>query len=115
MNELDAAFADRDAGEEASLAAAKVVHRDDLARVERALATLARSGRPFTANSVDSTVLADGRGDYRRILVATLMSRWSRDGRLVEVHGMPTARALRRSRRGSVLRWWRGAAGAEAA
>ena len=115
VNELEQGFTERDTGEEASLAAATAVHRDDLHRIERALSTLAKSGRPFTANSVDAAILADGEGDYKRLLLATLMSRWARDGRIAEVFDQPQARAIRRSRHGSVLRWWRGISAEEAA
>lgn len=103
-----AGFEAREAGIAANLAGAHKVYDKSRDRIERALGKWTRSGRPFTANSIDAEVLADGEGEYNRLVLASLMSHWAKARKIVEVHGMPQARAIRRARHGSVLRWWRG-------
>lgn len=107
---LGEGFADREAGIEANLAAANVSHRDDLRRVQAAFAICVRSRARFNADVVDKIVLHSDPRPYDRLLLASVMSRAARDGVIVEDFGHPRARSSRRSRRGSVLRWWRAAA-----
>lgn len=111
-SQLDQAYAARSAGQSANLAANTSAWRDGAQRVEVALATLARAGFPFTASSVESTTLADGRGDFDRLVIASCMGTWSRAGKIRESFDQRPVRSLRRSRHGALLRWWVGTAAA---
>ena len=101
---LDLAFADRHAGQDATLAAGTKVHRDDRARVETAVAELARYGLPFTADTVHTALTGD---PYDPNLVSSVMGVWAQDGRITEHHQRPTP-SNRRTRRASRNRWWIG-------
>jgi hypothetical protein len=111
-SELDQAYADRSAGQSANIAANASAWRDGAHRVEVALAVLARAGHPFTASSVESTTLADGAGDFDKLLIASCMGTWSRAGKIRESFDQRPVRSLRRSRHGALLRWWIGTAAA---
>lgn len=106
---LNEGFAAREAGIDANLAAASAGHRDDLRRVREAFAICVRSRARFNADVLDRIVLHADPRPYDRLLIASVMSRAARDGVIVEDLGHPRARSSRRSRRGSVLRWWRAA------
>ena len=115
-NEIERAFADRHAGQEANLAAATAAHRDDRERPPHALAALARSGHVFNSNDVEALVLTDGGGDLNnRNVISSLMGGWAYARKIVEVTDRPPARSLRRCRHGSRVAWWRGTSAEEAA
>lgn len=102
-DQLALALADRHDGQAANLAAGTVAHRDDRARVETAVAVLARSRQPFTADDVHSR-LDD---PYDRNLVSSVLGIWAQRGHLREAE-MRSVPSLSRSRRGSRNRWWVG-------
>jgi hypothetical protein len=107
-DQLPLAFADRHAGQEANLAAAETGHRDDRARVEHAVALLAKSGGAFTADHVHDLLFE---GDpYDRNLVSSVLGVWSARGGVVEVLDRRPVPSRSRSRRASRNRWWVGAA-----
>lgn len=115
MSELDAGRADRDAGIEAVLAGACVVHRKDQDRVETALAVLARSGEPFNADTLNALIREVDPRPFNGLVLAGVMRHWASDGRIVEVWDRRQVQSARRSRHGAPLRWWRGTRAMEAA
>lgn len=104
-SQLQLAFADRQAGVEASLAAAESVLRDDRARVEEVIATLARTGEPWTADHVHEALAGT---EYNRNVVSSAMSYWSRQGWIVTDWTIVPTPSSHRPRHGSRNRWWRG-------
>jgi hypothetical protein len=102
-DQLALALADRHAGQAANLAAGTAVHRDDRGRVETAVAVLARSGQPFTADDVHRRLDEP----YDRNLVSSVLGVWAQRGHLreAELRAVPSQS---RSRRGSRIRWWVG-------
>lgn len=107
-DQLSLALADRHAGQAANLAAGTKVHRDDRARVELAVATLARSGAVFTADHVHRLVADEDMNPYDRNLVSSVLGTWSRDGRIIEDLSRRAVPSANRSRKGSRNKWWRG-------
>jgi hypothetical protein len=106
--QLTLALADRHAGQDANLAAGTTGYRDDRGRVERAVATLARSGAAFTADTVHRLVLQDDETPYCRNLVSSVLGTWARDGRIREDRSLAPVASANRSRRASRNRWWLG-------
>lgn len=95
----------RHQGQTNNLAAGQKVHADDRSRVEVAVAALARSGVPFTADHIH-TRLADG-APYDRNLVSSVIGVWARYGHIREADIRPTA-SSHRERHASRNRWWTG-------
>lgn len=106
--QLRLALDDRHAGQVANLAANTTVHRDDRARVEKAVALLARSGASFTADTVHKVVCHDDPTPYDRNLVSSVLGIQARHGHIVEDTSLRPAASSHRSRRASRNRWWRG-------
>lgn len=106
--QLELALTDRRAGQDANLAAGKAGHRDDTARVEAAIAGLARSGRTFTSNDVHAALARDGGGDYNRNLVSSRMGILAADGVIIRAWDIRPEPAHQRTRKGSRNPWWRG-------
>jgi len=107
-HQLQLALADRHAGQEANLAAGSTVHRDDRGRAEQAVATLARSGAAFTADTVHRLILQNDPAPYCRNLVSSVLGTWARDARIVEDRSLAPVASANRSRRASRNRWWLG-------
>ena len=105
-DQLAFALSDRHAGQAANLAAGTTVHRDDRARVEEAVAFLARSGLPFAADNVHTQL--SGGPDYDRNLVSSVLGVWAQQHWIVE-DSRPATPSAARSRRASRNRWWIGA------
>lgn len=108
-SQLQLALSDRHAGQDACLAAGESGYRDDRARVELAVATLARSGTAFCADTVHRLVEHDDPAQYNRNLVSSVIGVWAATGRIVEDRSLRPVASANRSRRASRNRWWRGA------
>lgn len=108
-DQLQLAYADREAGIEANLAANSTVLRDDRQRVEEAITRLAASGESFTADTLHAEVLRTSPDPYDRNLLASVIGTWSRGHRIVEDWSRRPVASTQRSRHGSRLRWWVGA------
>lgn len=102
------AYDDRHRGQDATLSAGKKSYRDDTDRVEVAIATLARSGVTFNADSVHKEVLRVDPTPYNRNLVSARMGKWTQHGWLEEDFSRRPVPSANRSRKGSRNRWWRG-------
>lgn len=107
-DQLMLALADRRAGQEANLAAGITGHRDDTARVERAIAELVRRGEPFTSNDVHGIVGNDGGGPYDRNIVSSKMGTLARQGVIVHDWTRRPEPAKQRARKGSRNPYWVG-------
>ncbi|GLZ34848.1 hypothetical protein Lesp02_70350 [Lentzea sp. NBRC 105346] len=107
-DQLELAYADRHAGQEANLAAGTAGHRDDRAVVELAVATCARSGAAFTADTVHRLVATVRPNGYDRNLVSSVMGVWASSHRIVRDVEAGLAPSRNRSRKGSKNSWWRG-------
>lgn len=107
--QLELAYADRHAGQEANLAKGTTGHRDDRTIVEVAVALCARNSRPFTADDVHALVATERPNGYDRNLVSSVMGIWSKDGRIVRDLEAGLSPSRNRSRKGSRNSWWRGA------
>lgn len=101
-DQLALGFADRHAGQEATLAAAVAVNRDYRAAAEVALAALVREGRPFTAEDVRKAV-PDGVEPHSPNVLPSVLGTWAAR-RLIVPCG--EYRSRRRSRRASRNRVW---------
>lgn len=99
-DQLALGLAERHAGQQASLAAGTKPYRDDRHRVEVAVATLSRSGKEFTADSVHKLVKHDGIGDeYDGNLVSSVLGIWAKDGRIArQAYAVSTRRSRHASR-----------------
>jgi hypothetical protein len=107
-DQLALAYEDRHTGQAANLAAATTVHRDDRARVEHAVAELARAGQPFTADTVHARL---GTAEpYDRNLVSSVLGVWAQQGRIVEDRDQRPTASKARTRHASRNRWWTGGA-----
>lgn len=108
--QLDLAYADRHAGQDANLANGTTGHRDHRTVVEIAVATCARSSAPFTADNVHRLVAQALGPDthYDRNLVSSVLGTWSKDARIVRDHQAGLTPSINRSRKGSKNSWWRG-------
>lgn len=104
-SQLELGLTDRHAGQQANLAAGTTGYRDDRHRVEVAVATLARSGAEFTADSVHKLVKHDGGEDYDGNLVSSVLGIWAKDGRIAR---QSYAVSTRRSRHASRNTVWLG-------
>jgi hypothetical protein len=107
--QLELAYADRHAGQEANLANGTAGHRDDRTVVEVAVALCARNSRPFTADDVHRLVEHQRPNGYDRNLVSSVMGTWSKDARIVRDLEAGLSPSRNRSRKGSKNSWWRGA------
>lgn len=107
--QLELALGARHAGQFANLAAGAKPHRDDRARVELAVATLARSGSIFTADDVHRLVKHDANGAaYDPNLVSSVLGIWAKDGRIQRQGNTASARQSRHASRNGI---WRGKRG----
>jgi hypothetical protein len=107
--QLQLAYTDRHAGQDACLAAGETGYRNDRERVELAVSTLARSGTAFTADDVHRLVEHDDPMPYCRNLVSSVLGQWARNARILEDRSRQPVASASRSRRASRNRWWRGA------
>ncbi len=106
--QLELAYADRHAGQEANLAAGTKAHRGDRLVVEIAVALCARNSRPFTADDVHQLVRHERPDGYDRNLVSSVMGTWAARRRIVRDHQAGLCTSRNRSRKGSKNSWWRG-------
>lgn len=106
--QLELAYADRHAGQQANLAAGTTGHRDDRTVIEVALAFCARSGAPFNADSVHRVVAHERPDGYDRNLVSSVMGQWAKDGRILRDPDAGLTPSINRKRKGSKNSWWRG-------
>lgn len=106
--QLDLAYADRHAGQQANLAAGTKAHSDDRTVVEVAVALRARNNRPFTADDVHALVKTERPNGYDRNLVSSVMGVWASSHRIVRDHQAGLCPSRNRSRKGSRNSWWRG-------
>ncbi|GAA5104725.1 hypothetical protein [Haloechinothrix salitolerans] len=111
VDQLALAFADRNAGQEANLAAAVAVHRRYREAAETVLAELVREGRPFTAEDIRKGIPDDVEAHSPNVLPSVLGTWAAR--RLIVPCG--EYRSRRRSRRASRNRVWIGNTRASAA
>jgi hypothetical protein len=107
-DQLALALSDRHAGQDANLAAATTGHRDDRTRVETAVAELARTGTPFTADTVHTALGTDQ--PYDRNLVSSVLGVWAQRGDIIEHRDLAPIASRSRSRHASRNRWWVGGA-----
>lgn len=106
--QLELAYADRHAGQNANLAAGTKTHRDDRSVVETAVAVCARSGAAFTADTVHKLVATERPNGYDRNLVSSVMGTWAQSHRILRDLQPGLATSASRSRKGSKNSWWRG-------
>ncbi len=105
-DQLELAYADRHAGQEANLAAATNVLRDHRTIVETAVALCARNHRPFTADDVHRLVAHEIPNGYDHNLVSSVMGIWASSHRITRQAGL--APSAFRSRKGSRNGVWLG-------
>lgn len=106
--QLELAYADRHAGQQANLAAGTTGHRDDRTVIEVAVALCARSGAPFNADNVHRIVAQERPDGYDRNLVSSVMGQWAKDGRILRDLEAGLTPSINRERKGSRNSWWRG-------
>lgn len=114
-HQLELAYADRHAGQQANLAAGTTGHRDDRTVIEVAVALCARNGVPFTADTVHRLVKHERPDGYNRNLVSSVMGQWAKDGRILRDLNAGLTPSINRERKGSKNSWWRGARAKEGA
>jgi hypothetical protein len=107
-DQLALALSARHAGQQANLAAGTAVHRDDRTRVETAVAELARTGTPFTADHVHNALGTEP--PYDRNLVSSVLGVWAQRGDIIEHRDLAPIASRSRSRHASRNRWWTGGA-----
>jgi hypothetical protein len=105
-DQLELAYGDRHAGQEANLAAGTTGHRDHRTIVEVAIAVCARNHRPFTADDVHHLVAHEIPGGYDRNLVSSVMGQWAAQHRILRQPGLTPS--TNRARKGSRNGWWLG-------
>lgn len=107
-DQLELAYADRHAGQEANLAAAANVLRDHASIVESAVALCARNGQTFTADDVHKLLAHEIAEGYNHNLVSSVMGIWARAGRIIRQPALvPSAVGARKGSRNGV---WMGEA-----
>lgn len=107
-DQLALALADRKTGRERNLAANEAGHRNHRTVVEAAVATLARSGTAFTADSVHRLVTHELDAPYDRNLVSSAMGTAASQGHIHRCYDRGLTPSAHRARKGSRNGWWKG-------